>query len=298
MRHPIKTNRLQRWLAKISWLCIVLIFFISSFVIAWLCSAANTGLAGGAGNAILAQSYQIFLSFCGVGDVPDGVQDAIRFCIAVLKVVLPTILLGAAVYKISIPSHVHIARKKLTIGQRKDGSHFINFRSYNASGLIAVSLKFEVFMRRSIITDNNNHKVDNVVLKAEAPSDTPPVMLPWVPHSVIIPLVGDDVLEKDGKKILQSIQGNMFSLRDGTDPVDPGDSYLLIVINGSLPRFGSQYIELSSFRVSGPRPEYEFGDFTHIDVLPPKGRLETHEGRPEKWKGWDRFDKLASHGDE
>jgi len=297
MRHPYIRNRFQRWIGMLNWLKIFLIFFIITLFCAIFIIVINSLLNVLYGQAMPnmlmlgRESYQTFLSILGACEIPSGFHWITQILYVIAKIGLSVILLGAAVYKISIPINVHVLRKKLSISQNAKGDYFLYFRSYNASGLPAVNLKFDICLRNSIFT-KGNHSIQNIIVKATPPSDMPPVMLPWVPHSVVIPLNKDDIEGTGDKRRLISIQGHVFSKMDNDLQKDPGDSYLLIVIRGSLPQLGPQYTELASYCLCGEDKKYEFGDFTHIDVLPPKGRLELHEGRPKKWRGWDEFDEV------
>ena len=99
----------------------------------------------------------------------------------------------------------------------------------------------------------------------------------------------------DGAPIkLQKIQGSDCLPQLDESGRHPGECYLLVLISGTLPELGTDFVEFESYRLSGKNPDYEFGEFTHIDVLPPKGRLENHTGKPKSWKGWRKFDKIQS----
>lgn len=292
MKHPVRTNRVQLWIARTSWFGIVLLFLIYLAVASLLLAAPATDWMNFQPTAALQNATQALMALCDVAELPPHFGQGAAVAAGILKVLSPAFILGAAVYKISIPANVYIPRGKLSIKFDANGDPIMYFRSYNASGMPAVDLKFEFYIRHSKFSHSGDFLILNVKVEPLKPSDTPPVMLPWVPHSVGIKLDRTDVRKTEAGWELAEIQSRACLPERDAGGRHPGECYLLVIISGWLPQLGSQFVEMESYRLSGPRPEYEFGDFTHIDVLPPKGRLETHDGRPKGWKGWKRFDHL------
>lgn len=290
MRHPVTRDRLRAFLAKYGLFALLVAFVLLVAATALVFSAVHYGLLTRQPDQSffgLWFNYFLFLFAAAPDDfaAPTGTwAQAVYLVSAVARIVLPTLFLGAVVFKLLIASSLYVKRKKLSVHRRPDSGRWeLTLRLYSSTPLTIVDVRFEVYLR---VPDTRPAGpvvlpgelgapiVRNKPLKIRQHKIKWPISLTHVPYSVFMELKDDDVVIDDsGQPVrLQSIQGIDISHA----------KHLVLIVHGWTPQLGVDFVETHWYTLP---VDVEFGRFKEIHVI--------YNGVPsKKWKGWKEFNGL------
>ena len=193
----------------------------------------------------------------------------------IFKVVLPSLLLGATVFKFFISPKVFTFRNSCSVffhEERKE--NVLAVRLYSSTRLTLLDLQFRAIARlpRQRLTTLEPY-IKNVLLRTS--SIIWPVAITHTPYTLYIPLMDSDIGERNGIKRLYCIQGHGFE----------NELILTILVTAKAPELGSEIIESFSYSVSR---DIEWKKFD--DIIVDFRQLNN----AKSWKGWDTFDANAN----
>jgi hypothetical protein len=275
--HPITIDHVRTFLAKRSFRVLILSYILCTTVIALPIGLSYLFTANTENNASL---YKWWLySFLQLYDYElpvvkvdfNSAQIIISAISQILKIILPSILLGAVIFKFFIIPKVFTFRKKCSVFYDLDRQEMVLVvRAYSSTKLIVLDTKFTSIARIPRRRKGTNKRyLENCYLKSD--SDNWAIATTHVPRTLYIPLIDGDVIEQGNAKRLFRLQGHEFE----------HELRLLIVISGKVPELGAEFIEHHWYTLS---TDIDWGKFQDIDV---SYELSSNS---RKWKGWDNFE--------
>ncbi|MCA1698738.1 MAG: hypothetical protein LC790_07520, partial [Actinobacteria bacterium] len=179
-------------------------------------------------------------------DSADTDFQGVQLAAALLRLLIPALLLGAFVFRFLIARDVMVFRDKVILCQRSGGEYELVFRLYSSTALQLVTLQFKVFAQ---IREAGTIKATNKVLELRDYSGIWPIAKPHVPYTLRLKLDSDDV----------SSSGELKKLH-GSE-VGEG-SRILVQIRGNAPQLGTEFVETRSFAVADTKVAAEHTDVT------------------------------------
>jgi hypothetical protein len=217
-----------------------------------------------------------------------GWHAGLQFAGALGGLLIPALVLGTVVFKAFVKDRVFTTRAKIALLQRDDAvnlprdgvARWLAFRIYSSTKLQLVNLSFEAYARVKGESPKASPTVTNARLKLY--KDRWPVALTHVPYTLYSPLRSEDVREEAGSTRLVSIEadGQTFPLDEGCD--------IVVVVAGSMPELGADFVESHWFRADQDLSVKPFGEIT-VDY--PDDRKTWRSSR--RWDNWHQFDEPA-----
>lgn len=277
--HPRTTDRVRNFLAKNSFIRLIVLYLILivliSFVLGILYHLTSVESSVGVMNWWLFAFLQLFdastpnLQF---SNNSSGLQISVLIIGEILKIILPALFLGGLIFKLFIVPRVFTFRNKCSIYKRtQEGKEewVLAVRLYSSTSLEILDLNFSVYARlpRQRVTGENYTL--NVQLQTR--NSSWPLAALHIPFTIYIPLNDNDIYELDQTKRLLSIQGHKFG----------EELNLLILVSGTTPELGTEFIEHYWYVIPA---QSHWGKFQDIAV--------DYSGNtpPHHWVGWKDFD--------
>lgn len=236
--HPRRRDLLRVVLATASW-PVLLAGFVALLAVAAAALAGGFALAANHDEpaGFLYWWRQSLLMLTGFEleatqhDSADSGFQAVQLAGALLRLLIPALLLGAFVFRFLIARNVMVFRKKVAL-VREGNDHELVFRLYSSTALELVDVRFAFFGQ---IAGAKGGKGINKVLEQRGFKGIWPVARPHVPYTLRLKLESEDVQGSDLKKL------------HGT-PITP-ESRILVQIRGSTPQLGTDFVETHAFRL-------------------------------------------------
>lgn len=213
-------------------------------------------------------------------DVPGFWWNASMIMTGVTAVLLPTLLLGALVFKFFVAPPVFVTRKTVAIMENPSGHHTLShegrhlaIRCYSGTRIRLLDVSFEVVLRTWCEDGNSGVYILSRALPVVNPNF--PVVEPFLPHTVQVELAPGDV-ELDDEA------GTMRLTSIGERPlgaVASRSDMLVLIVRAKLPDLGTDLIESHEFRAPDG---CAFRAYAPVDAdldVPAPG-----------WDGWAAFD--------
>jgi len=275
--HPVTIDHVRTFLAKRTFATLVLIYILCTTVIALFLGLAYLFTANAESNVPF---YKWWLySFLQLYDYElptvkvnyDSAQIILSTISQILKIILPSIFLGAVIFKFFIMPKVFTFRKKCSVFYDPDRKEMLLVvRAYSSTKLILLDAKFTPIARIPRSRKGTGKKyVESCYLKSDL--DNWAIAITHVPRTLYIPLIDGDVIEQGSAKRLFRLQGNEFE----------HELRLLIVISGKIPELGTEFIEHHWYTLP---TDIDWSKFQEIDVS------YEPSSNSRKWRGWDNFD--------
>ena len=204
----------------------------------------------------------------------DAVAQAVAVAGGFLAVILPALYIGAIVFRIFVHPKVFVFRRKLALlpnpatfeGELDEDGHVLAIRTYNASRMRALDVRFQVIHQHWIEADEGS-VVRNVEVRLANPRW--PMADRHVPYTLFVCLGANDVERDDGSRELRAIGGRPIASRDR----------LVVHVFGTTPELGQEFVERHTFDLSSTVS----GDAW-------RGIRLEYGSDSRQWQGWDQFD--------
>jgi cation transport regulator ChaC len=297
--HPVHRHRIVTRIAKMRW---------EHLALSFICLISLTSIALGLSRSAFypdqfwkhafEETSKYLLILLDVRDAtepegPSAIANAFGLLAGLAKLVLLVGLFGSVVFKFLIVPDVFQTRKKASISKLPDGRSQLVLRIYNSTMLEIVDIEFSAYLRVPSLRAKGARTVPNTSINIDEGREAWPIAIPFVPYSVHITLDTNDIEQGEDreKKTLRAIQSTSIAPQPANGA---GQTFLVLIVKGKRPELGTDIVETHWFRLSGSDPDFEFGKFEEIHVVPgdvPK----RYGGAPSKWIGWNRFDMLEPH---
>lgn len=279
--HPVTIDRVRTFLAKRTFVTLVLVYIVFTTIIALFIGIAYLFTANPESNIpfykwwlySFVQLYGYELPIAKVNY--DSAQIIMSTILQVLKTILPSVFLGAVIFKFFVTPKVFTFRKKCSVFYDLERKEIVLVvRAYSSTKLILLDTKFTSVARIPRRREGTNKRyLENCYLKSDSANWV--LATTHVPRTLYIPLIDGDVIEKDNIKRLFRLQGNEFE----------HELRLLIVISGKVPELGAEFIEHHWYTLPS---DIDWGKFQEIDVS------YDPSSNSKEWKGWDNFEGTES----
>lgn len=278
-RHPQRRDRLRWLLVRFGLLGLTVVFVALLAAFAALLALALAIDAGDLGD-FLALWRDEALALLGLTiDAPpantgSGFHQAVEVTQGLIALILPALYVAAVVFRLFIHPRVFVFRPRISIeptpetfrDELGDNGHVLAFRTYNASKMRALDVRFVVVHQHWFGTGKSS-VVRNIRVDVANPSW--PMADCHVPYTFFVPLHSGDVVEGPSGLHLERIHGRQIGDRDR----------LVVHVSGAMPDVAETFVEREAFHL----PE-ALSDRTWSRIHLRYG----HDSRT--WEGWDGFD--------
>jgi hypothetical protein len=200
-----------------------------------------------------------------------GARVVVQTITAFGGAVLPSLFLGAVVFKAFVSRRVFVPRNRVAVTQNGErdnltpGGHHLAFRIYCATRLRLVDIRASVQLH--VTYDAQTARYWDLHI---ATNRTWPFAHTHIPYTIRVPLEQCDVVDDGDLCRMESIQGHPF--REG--------DWLMLTLTARTPELGGDFVETHIF-------------FYNDISLRPYSEIQTDSTRPaHQWAGWDHFDEL------
>jgi hypothetical protein len=200
-----------------------------------------------------------------------GARAVIQSIAAFGGAVLPSLFLGAVVFKAFVSRRVFVPRNRVALMQNDErdnltsDGHHLAFRIYCATRLRLIDICASVHLHATYDAQTARYWELRI-----ACNRTWPFAHTHIPYTIRVPLERHDVVDEGDLRRVVSIQGHPF--REG--------DWLMLTLTARTPELGGDFAETHVFF---------YGDVS----LRPYGQIQTDSTKPaHQWAGWDHFDEL------
>lgn len=275
--HPYTKDRLRGFISDTKLLYLIGIYIFINVVVASISGFLFFYFSEGDLNFL--EAFE--LAFLGLFNAApnleitlNGVQRVLAALNACLSVILPTMFLGALVFKMLIKEDVIVFRDNCSVyysGNKKAFVLVISFYSATKLDLLDVNIKvvYRTYGRGKFnksITVRHNHPIHTTQFA---------IVETHNPFNVVVPLLSQDIDVK-GKRLL-SIKNHKSSKYRST-------SDIVILVNGQIPSLGTSFAEVKVYKF--PK-NLLWGKFYTIDVLDEFGNF-----RPSNKNLFKNFEEI------
>lgn len=278
MKHPIYKDQIRWFLAKRSFLKLVIYFLVISiltggiigvflFIVSNPTSPTNSLDKLSFLDVLLVGISKIFGYDWINLEKPLRIAQKIVFLIAnIFSILLTGIILGTIIFKLLIHHNVLVFKKKMNLYSDLNQNNILSIRFYSSTKVRLTNLSFQVILRiRKIRPLTGERFIENYTLDT---NKTWAYATTHAPKTIYIELREGDV-DLDKKK-LNNIQGIDVS----------EDDKIWVVVSGDYPEFGNNFTETYEYLLN---EDIIYSRWKDIDIDYNKNSL--------KWKGWDSFNK-------
>jgi hypothetical protein len=226
-------------------------------------------------------------------DSSDTDFQTVQLAGALLRLLIPALLLGAFVFRFMIARNVIVFRRGVGL-DTYDGGYALVFRFYSSTALQVEDLHIKLFTE--VLEDDGSVRFGTHDLGDEAHV---PIAYTHVPHALFAKLDAGDVL--DGPVAPDRGAGGPDSsaaagprvCRLWGDPVERVRR-IVVLIRGSTPQLGTEFVESHEFRQ--PKTTITAERYGHVDVRwdQPLEGVAYWWSRPST--GWENFERGIEEG--
>jgi hypothetical protein len=191
-----------------------------------------------------------------------------------LALILPALYIGAVVFRLFVHPTAFVFRRSIALlsspdtfkGELDDDGHVLAIRTYNASRMRALDVRFQV-VHQHWFESPEGPIVRNIEVKLANPSW--PMADRHVPYTLFARLSPGDVASQGEDPELRAINGKQIHPRDR----------IVVHVLGTMPEVGETFVERHAF------------DLSSSVTAEPYGGVHIEYGADSKtWHGWGGFD--------
>lgn len=290
MKHPIVTDRIQTFIAKNGFLRLLFLYLLFTLIFSVIIALIWDWLSLQSFD-MEAHIYRVWYSFVFLyGYQPNlevGFEDGsklIAVLLSVGSVILPTVLLGAFVFKILLPKKARVIfRDRATVFIDENRGSFIAIHCYLGSRLHYVDWVFKAYLRAYVENKKTEFPLKTYPINL-VKTDVP---LPYtlMPTRILIPFTTnskDSSPDHNPGIVLEQVGDHYQLVRVGYEDLSQYeivDYEIIVLTSGKMPELGTDFIESKTYHASDIDFSEQFEIETTFDMRNEKGTV----------RGWDRF---------